>query len=311
MKRKLTAIITAAALLIISAFTANAAVYTVDKPTNGDTIYIAGDPDMYPIEYYDTQAKEYKGIVPELYKKISDSSGIDFSYINSGTSIEQYRLAINKQVEIVSAHHRGDIDDLLSEVHILTYNDGGEPVELCIGFTSIAPDNVVNTVTAALQSASSEEILRFSVETAVNNSPNDFPYWLLFVIGGLVILVIVLTVINMIRRKKEKLAKQNRLADPVTGIGNSLYFEQWYGNFISPASSALYYIAYIGVDIQQILQFADAAVSEEIQIYAASELAAESGESDFCARISDGRFALAFEAPIEEHVCKSAVAGMW
>ena len=300
MKRKLTAIITAAALLIISAFTANAAVYTVDKPTNGDTIYIAGDPDMFPIEYYDTQAKEYKGIVPELYKKISDSSGIDFSYINSGTSNEQYRLAKNKQVEIVSAHHRGDIDDLLSEVHILTYNDGGEPVELCIGFTSIAPDNVVNTVTAALQSASSEEILRFSVETAVNNSPNDFPYWLLFVIGGLVILVIVLTVINMIRRKKEKLAKQNRLADPVTGIGNSLYFEQWYGNFISPASSALYYIAYIGVDIQQILQFADAAVSEEIQIYAASELAAESGESDFCARISDGRFALAFEAPIEE-----------
>ena len=77
MKIKLTAIITAALLLIISAFIANAAVSTVEKPTNGDTIYIAGDPDMYPIEYYDVRAKEYKGILPELYKKISNESGIE------------------------------------------------------------------------------------------------------------------------------------------------------------------------------------------------------------------------------------------
>jgi len=300
MKRKLTAIITAAVLLIISAFTANAAVYTVEKPTNGDTVYIAGDPDMYPIEYYDIQERAYKGILPELYKKISDNSGIDFSYINSGATNEQYRLAKNKQVEIVSADRKGDIDDLSSEVHMLTYSDGGEEIELCVGFTSIAPANVVSTVSSALQSASSEEILRLSVETAVNNSPNDFPYWLLFVAGGLAILVAALTVYLLMRRKKEKLAKKNRLADPVTGIGNSLYFEQWYGSFISPASSALYYIAYIGIDIQQILQYADAAASEEIQIYAASELAAESGESDFCARVSDGRFALAFESPVEE-----------
>ncbi|WP_407723957.1 hypothetical protein [Ruminococcus sp. JL13D9] len=83
MKLKITAIITAAVLLIFTSLTAHAAVYTVEKPTNGNTIYIAGDPDMYPIEYYDTQDKEYKGILPELYKKISDDSGIDFSYIVS------------------------------------------------------------------------------------------------------------------------------------------------------------------------------------------------------------------------------------
>ena len=58
MKLKLTAIITAAVLLILGTIAANAAVYTVDEPTNGDTIYIAGDPDMYPIEYYDTGEKE-------------------------------------------------------------------------------------------------------------------------------------------------------------------------------------------------------------------------------------------------------------
>ena len=300
MKYKLTAIITAAVLLIFATFAADAAVYTVDKPTNGNTIYVAGDPDMYPIEYYDIQERAYKGILPELYKKISEDSGIDFSYINSGITNDQYRLAKNKQVEIVSAHAKGDVDYLSSEVHILTYHNGDEEIELCVGFTPIAPPEVVNAVTTSLNSTSAEQILRLAVETAVKDSPADFPFWLLFVVGGLVLLIAALIVNIIIRRKKEKQAKENQLTDPVTGIGNTLYFEQWYRNFISPASSPLYYIAYIGIDIQRILQYADSAVSEEIQIYAASEITAEIGESDFCARVSDGRFAVAFESPVEE-----------
>lgn len=300
MKYKLTAIITAAVLLIFATFAADAAVYTVDKPTNGNTIYVAGDPDMYPIEYYDIQERAYKGILPELYKKISEDSGIDFSYINSGITNDQYRLAKNKQVEIVSAHAKGDVDYLSSEVHILTYHNGDEEIELCVGFTPIAPPEVVNAVTTSLNSTSAEQILRLAVETAVKDSPADFPFWLLFVAVGLVLLIAALIVNIIIRRKKEKQAKENQLTDPVTGIGNTLYFEQWYRNFISPASSPLYYIAYIGIDIQRILQYADSAVSEEIQIYAASEITAEIGESDFCARVSDGRFAVAFESPVEE-----------
>lgn len=300
MKYKLTAIISAAVLLIFATFAADAAVYTVDKPTNGNTIYVAGDPDMYPIEYYDIQERAYKGILPELYKKISEDSGIDFSYINSGITNDQYRLAKNKQVEIVSAHAKGDVDYLSSEVHILTYHNGDEEIELCVGFTPIAPPEVVNAVTTSLNSTSAEQILRLAVETAVKDSPADFPFWLLFVAVGLVLLIAALIVNIIIRRKKEKQAKENQLTDPVTGIGNTLYFEQWYRNFISPASSPLYYIAYIGIDIQRILQYADSAVSEEIQIYAASEITAEIGESDFCARVSDGRFAVAFESPVEE-----------
>ena len=106
MKKKLTAIIAAAVLLLSGTAAADAAVYTVEEPTNGNTVYIAGDPDMYPIEYYDIQDKEYKGILPELYRKISDESGIDFSYINSGTVNEQYRLAKNSQKPIAMVFKR-------------------------------------------------------------------------------------------------------------------------------------------------------------------------------------------------------------
>ena len=255
---------------------------------------------MYPIEYYDTDDKEYKGILPQMYKKISEDTGIDFSYINSGTVNEQYRLAKNDQVEIVSAHAKGDVDDLAEEVHILTYRKGDKEIELCVGFTAIASEDLVRTVTAALRSASSEQVLRLAVETAVTGSPAGFPLWLVFIAGALLIACVVLILIVIKHRKKAKEARENKLADSLTGIGNSLYFEQWYQNFISPASSPLYYIAYIGIDVQQILQYADSAVSEEIQIYAASEIAAQARETDFCARVSDGRFVLAFETPVED-----------
>ena len=82
MKRKLISIITAAilaTLLIGTTFAVSAEVCTVGASANGNTIYIAGNPDMYPIEYYDKRDKEYKGLLPELYKKISAESGIDFS----------------------------------------------------------------------------------------------------------------------------------------------------------------------------------------------------------------------------------------
>ncbi len=300
MKNKLTAILTALVLLIITITGVEAAVYSVGEPTKKDAIYIAGDPDMYPVEYYDTEENEYKGIMPEIYKKISEQSGIDFAYINAGTVNEQYRLAKNEQVEIVSAHAKGDVDDLASEVHVLTYNNGKKEIDICVGFTSIAPDYVVSAVTSGIKSASAEEMLRLSVETSISDSPNAFPLWLLFICIGLVLACAVLVILIIRRRRKEKLANENMMVDPMTGIGNNLYFEHWYNNYISPVSCTLYYITFVGIDIQRILQYADASVSEEIQVFAASELTAVTGDTDFCARVSDGRFALAFEAPDEE-----------
>ena len=58
-------------LVILSVIAVGAAVVTTAEPTNGSTVYIAGNPDMFPIEYFDDQAKEYRGILPEMYRSIS------------------------------------------------------------------------------------------------------------------------------------------------------------------------------------------------------------------------------------------------
>lgn len=301
MKRKLISFITAAlaAVMISQPFAVSAQVCTVEGSTNGNTIYIAGHPDMYPIEYYDERDKEYKGLLPELYKELSAESGIDFSYVNAGSVNEQRRLAENKQVEIVSAHNRGDVKHLTDEIRILTFSKDGGKIDLCIGFTPIAPPDLVNTVTAYFRSVSSEQLLRTAVETAATDSPDRFPYLLVIVIAVLAALCLVFVLYIVLRRKKKK-EENSRLTDALTGIGNGAFFARRYGSVITPVSYALYYIAYIGIDVQRILQYAEPSVSEEIQVYAASELSSAAGETDFCARISDGRFALAFTASSQD-----------
>ena len=61
--------------------------------TVNDTVYVAGNPDLFPFEYYDTGSESYQGILPELYKQISRDTGLEFIYIRPGIMNQQYRLA--------------------------------------------------------------------------------------------------------------------------------------------------------------------------------------------------------------------------
>ena len=37
-------------------------------------IYVAGNPDAYPIEYFDEQTQTYQGVIPQLLSRFSSSS---------------------------------------------------------------------------------------------------------------------------------------------------------------------------------------------------------------------------------------------
>ena len=39
---------------------------TVEEAGPADCVYIAGNPNLYPIEYYDSEQQCYRGILPEL-----------------------------------------------------------------------------------------------------------------------------------------------------------------------------------------------------------------------------------------------------
>ena len=112
MKRR-AALAAAVCLILYNLFiSAAAAVNTTKEPTSGKTVYVAGNPDLYPVEYYNPKTDAYEGMLPQLYAELSETTGIQFSYIRAGALNQQSRMAKNLQVELVSAHIRGTVPQL-------------------------------------------------------------------------------------------------------------------------------------------------------------------------------------------------------
>ena len=297
MIKKLSAIFLIIAMLAMLTPCAFAKVVTTKEPTNGSTVYIAGNPDMYPLEYFDKDTNSYKGIIPTMFKKLSKQSGLDFSYISSGDKNEQKRLAKNKQVEVVSVHFEGEAGALKSESFIMSLSKNGKERKVCVGFTEIAPENVKTAVSAALNSSASQEMLRAAVENADEYKPESFPYYLLIIIGALGAAVVVLVIIIVRTNLKKKRSAENKLEDKLTGIGNREYFDYWYPRQITMNNYVLYYIAYISIEAEKLAEYANVKVSEEVQVFASQTISSSAGDNDICARVSDGVFLLAYQAP--------------
>ena len=121
MKRTISWIVMLTLLLAGTAGWAFGAVGSTEEPAAGQTVYIAGNPDLYPIEYYDSEMKSYQGMLPELYAALSEETGIEFTYIRAGRKNQQSRMAKNRQVEIVSAHVKDQVEDVVRQTELLSF----------------------------------------------------------------------------------------------------------------------------------------------------------------------------------------------
>ena len=267
------------------------------ETTENDTVYVAGNPDLFPFEYYDTRSDRYQGILPELYKQISQTTGLEFVYVHPGMINQQSRLAKNGQVELVSAYVRGQVETAERELILLRF-DGN--TEICVAFTVITPGWVEEVIRSSMENLSAQQVLELSLRVP-EPLPEQKLYWWAGIIGGILLLIIaVLAAVLLWRRKARKESNRIRFIDPLTGIGNQLYFENTFRHCITPANYALYYLSYISLDVQRIEQYLGILKAEEIQRYAADVLSQTAADEDFAARIGDGVFLLALQAPSEE-----------
>ena len=52
--------------------------------TEGTIIYVAGNPDLYPAEYYDAQSGTYQGAIPNFLRAFAEEYGYDLRYLRPG-----------------------------------------------------------------------------------------------------------------------------------------------------------------------------------------------------------------------------------
>ena len=119
------------ALLIFTVFSvgvaAEAAVISTEEPTAGAAVYVAGNPALYPLEFYNEKTKSYEGILPKLYEEISRQTGLEFAYVAADREDRQQELGENCQVELVSAYEKGTVA-VAKELELFSYEKDGERV---------------------------------------------------------------------------------------------------------------------------------------------------------------------------------------
>lgn len=304
MERKLGNFLTATlcGALLFGSFvcpTVRAAVLSTPEAAGGaDCVCVAGNPDWYPVEYYDPDTKCYEGILPEILERVGEQTGLNFTYILAGKEDQRLRLAQNGQVEMVSGYAR-DAEELQdycmtgSKV-ILTIPQDGQKIEACFAFTDIAGDDLIEAVESALDALSDQETAGIAVSFAMEHAGERDPRWVLPAgLGLLALLAAVIVILAVQRHKYKKAVERSERYDLVTGIGNKEYFAERFEKYIPDQYRGIYCVVFIGFDIVRVNQYYGEAEAEDQLCFAANELMKSTADHEIAARVSGGGFAVA------------------
>ncbi len=269
--------------------------FSQNEALNRQSVYIAGNPNRFPLEYYDTYSNTYRGALPALTEKISVKTGIEFSYVYVGKTDRRNELCKNKQVEMLFAF--SDEPDLLEnavyKTKVFSTENNGAQLDVYCLFTAAANDNKINMVLNALSSLSADEkaVLFLNAARDTDNAPKRRTVHIL-IIGLAVLLVLAICLLILYLSNRDKL-KKSALIDPVTRIDNKEGFLQKYQEQLNEKERPLYLLLYIGFDIGQIVQLYGRVEANYILRHTAKILYSEKKMCKLFARIDDGAFVVA------------------
>ncbi len=267
-----------------------------------DAVYVAGNPDLYPLEFYNKSTEQYEGIIPLILEEISKDTGLNFCYISAGSKNEQRRMAKNRQIEMLTAYkpHK-DLDEYLAETKIIfnvIYH--GEPLEVALAFTKVAPEELIERISLALEQIPDKDIAEIVLSYTIGKEAPKNPLPTLLIAISVLAVSIILAgtiVASVLKRRHEQQQRQ----DITTEAGNKLYYIHNFNLLISENNSSLYYLAQIGFDIKWTNDFLGEEAANRILIRAADTLSSLLRRNDFMARVSGGAFAYVIysHTPIE------------
>lgn len=284
-------------LLIISCVQpAFAEVYTTEKTEGlGDCIYVAGNPDNYPVEFYDEENNAYCGIIPDMLRTISARSGVDFVYIN-GNKADKNTMGENLQVEIVSSSENiSTLSYYKDYLELVSFEKDGKTVKSGLVFTSLTDDVLISKTKAAASEIPEDVKSGIYLSYVAENAKINYIWIVIALVFCLSLLASVILLIFRIKRiRKENEA--DKMTDSETGMGNLQFFKYHFRYTISDISRSLYYIAYIILDSSYLRSYHGDSSFDDILKYTASVLSEHTGDREISARITENGFAFAFQS---------------
>lgn len=269
-------------------------------------IYVAGNPDLYPLEYYDAADREFHGLIPELLKEFSAQSDYDVRYYSVGEKDIRGRLAEDLQVDLISGCT--DTEDFRHEdgKEILLFDTslGSEKISYYVLLSETAPESLDGELRSFLNSVTwqdkTEILLGTEMRQADTQSTEMVPLvimlslFILLLAGGIIVLI------RHNRQRVRQLIRKNE-TDEFTGIGNREYLIRNYHAFINDKNRILYNMYCFHIE-EALKQIDGQSERNEFMRHAAAVLLNYTADTDILARISEEDFVLLRLSPGDEEM---------
>ena len=267
------------------------------KENGGDsnTVYIAGNPNLYPLERYNEKTGEYEGVLPELFKAISEETGIDFTYVYASPENRQETLAKNNQADIISAMVTGKIPSeyVSGSTLLLGFTVDGVTHEAHIGFTAVCDESVRTAITNYLSNLPQETLTNMAISYVMANPASktvpDLIWWLIGVVIALLLVVIV--ILSSANSKLRDRQTEDLMYESKTGLYNEDYIMKSLSKLVPVQAQEIYYLAYISVNAEKLIRYYGKETMEDVAKYIADVLKGSCGEKEHCARLGEISFA--------------------
>ena len=265
-------------------------------------IYVAGNPNAYPLEYYEEETDSYQGVIPYLLEQFSAQSDYEIRYYPTDGKDQRSHLAENLQVDLLSGYQEGDVLPVCMD-QVTVFRTETHGYFVCL--TQSAPQNLKKDLENFCTSVSQEEISSVLMESQMSYAESG-DGWLL--ISGLILMILLFAsaILLTIRYYRKKLCrvKENGDTDTVTGLGNFDYLSRYYRQVVNNQNRILYSLLYFYVDTDRIRLLGGSQETDDFLRYCAVTLQEYASDTDVLAKISDQGFVLLKFAVNKDSVLK-------
>ncbi len=268
---------------------------------SNQTIFIAGNKDLFPIEYFSKDAGRFCGIIPDYFEIISELSGIKFKYIDYTDLDSRLNLAKNKQVDILSAFESDKYNitryNLRISDTIAILPDTKK--EIYLAYTDIVPSQLISIIQKCLAAITSEQKENIYLKNSMEyfDKADSFKTTIFLLSIACIILIVSMTVLayrlwvnrcNLINHKN---------IDGTTEYANYNNLKNNYNKYIDINSRINYWIVNLDVGIDDIIDVYGFEESTRLIKAAAEIIYSEINQNDYFCVIDGKHFVLLLKSP--------------
>lgn len=255
-------------------------------------IYVAGNPALYPLEYYDPVSQEYRGAIPRLLADFAAKCGYNLVYCQPGAADRRRELAEDPQVQVISGVASGEhFPGSAGALTLYRTEAAGTAAEYGLVFTGTAPEAFVRALTGYAaergEDAAMGELLA-AVEEPLSGTAHALPAGAASGEGRSVPMDVLLTV----SRWEERRLEAERELDACTGLCNQTGLERLFRETVREEDRGRYAMFCFHFDLWHIEHVGGPGAAEEFLRYAAGALRRSAPGGAVLARGDSGDFFL-------------------